>query len=175
MTKKKLHFQRLFAFRSRKWFWPFFTGAFLGLGYSLTKNILVSKFYKEQSNQENLNRLFSQEKSINLKSSSPKRKEEKISRLDLSTNIEKNHSQSQLRKNRNNSLTEVLKVPKKINIIISDNSFLSFTIEFSEEINNMNQSAYKKNLAFFQEQDVDSLLKSIDDPKIIKSSRVRAD
>ena len=175
MTKKKPNFQGLFGFRSRKWFWPFLTGAFLGLGYSSTKNILVSRIDKEPSNQENLNRTFSQKNSSHFKNPSPKRKEEKISKKDRTINIENENSLNHFMKNRNTYLTEELKVPKKININISDNSYLSFTIEFSEEINNMNQSAYKKNLTFFQEHDVDSLLKSLDKPKVTKSSRVRAD
>jgi len=175
MAKKEFNFQSLLGFRSRKWFWPFFTGAFLGLGYSSTKYILVSKIDTEQSNQETLNRLFTQEQSISFKNSSPKRKEEKISKRISTSDIEKKNTLNQVKKNRNNSLTKVLKIPKKINIIISDNSYISFTIEFSEEINNMKQSAYKKNLAFFEDQDVKSLLKSLDNPKITKSSRVRAE
>ena len=175
MPKEKLDFQGLFEFRSRKWFWPFFTGAFLGLGYSSTKNILVSKIDTKQSNQENLNRFFSQEEYISSKNYSPKSKEKKLSKIDITTNIKHKNSLNQLNKHRNNSLTKELKVPKKINIIISDNSYLSFTIEFSEKINNMNQSAYKKNLAFFQEHDVDNLMKSLDNPKITKSPKIRAE
>ena len=175
MPTKKLHFRGLLEFRSKKWFWPFFTGAFLGLGYSLTNNILVSQSDTKQSNQEDVNRSFLQEKSISLKNSSPANKKERISQRKSTLNIEKNNPLNQFIKNRNNSVTEVLKVPKKINIIISDNSFLSFSIEFSEKINNIKQSAYKKNLAFFQEQDVKSLLRSLEQPKITKSYRVKAD
>ena len=152
-----------------------FTGAFLGFGYSSTKNILLSSFDSEQSNQGKMNRSFSQEQSRSFKNSSPKNKEEKILKRNSTISIENKIPLNQFRKNKNNYLREELKVPKKINIIISDNSFLSFTIDFSENINNMNQSAYKKNIAFFQEQDVDSLMKSLDKPKIPKSSRVRAD
>ncbi len=165
MSKKEINFQGLFAFFSSKWFWPFFTGAFLGLGYSATQNILLSNIDIEQSDQANLSRSLSQEQSISFKTSSPTIKKDKISSRDRTINIDNNNSWP----------NEVLKVPKKINIIISDNSYLSFTIDFSEKINNMNQSAYKKNLAFFQEQDVDSLLKSLDKPKITISPRVKAD
>ncbi len=115
------------------------------------------------------------EQSIIFKNPPSIRKEEKISHRESRLNIDNKTPLNQLIKNRNNSPTKVLKVPKKINIIISDNSYLSFTIEFSKKINNMNQSAYKKNLAFFQAQDVDSLLKNLDKPKVTKSLRVKAD
>ncbi len=175
MTKKKLNFQDLLGFRSRKWFWPFFTGAFLGLGYSSTKNILLSQIETEQSNPEKLNRFSSKEESISFKNSSPKRKEDKISKINSTSNIDNKNSLTQLKENKYQSLNEELQFPKKINIIISDNSYLSFTIYFSEKINNRNQAAYKTNLAFFQEQDIDSLLKSLNNPKITKYSRVRAE
>ncbi len=175
MQKEKLNFHGPFGFRSEKRFWPFFIGAFLGLGYSSTKNILVSKIDTEPLNQENLNQSLSKEQSISFENSSSGIKKDKISQRDSTINYENKNPLNQLIKNKNNSIIEELTVPKKINIMISDNSYLSFTIEFSEKINNMNQPAYKKNLAFFQEQNVESLMQGLDKPKITKSSRVRAD
>ena len=114
MTKINLNFQSLFGFHSRKWFWPFFTVAFIGLGYSSTKNILLSNIETKQSNQENLNRSFYKEQSINFKNSPPKIMEEKISPIERRINIENKTHLNQLIKNRNNSLTGTVKVPKKL-------------------------------------------------------------
>tara|TARA_Y100001968_G_C19008832_1_gene549526 strand:+ start:88 stop:474 length:387 start_codon:yes stop_codon:yes gene_type:complete len=57
MSQKKLKSSNSFILDSKIWFWPFFTGAFFGLGYSITKEIYSTKIFAEKSTQEKFNEL----------------------------------------------------------------------------------------------------------------------
>tara|TARA_B100000700_G_scaffold323511_1_gene427439 strand:+ start:462 stop:881 length:420 start_codon:yes stop_codon:yes gene_type:complete len=125
ILKQKLNSRNIFYLHSKFWFWTFIAGGCFWLGYSITKNILISTIFIEHSDQQNL--VYSSENQ-NL--------------LDLEKN-----------------LIKIIYVPD------SDNYYRKLKIKYNQEEHSKNQAVFKKRYTFFQEENVYSLMKALNNTK----------
>ena len=144
MAKLKSNSQKSLISYSKFWFWPLFAGGFFGLGYSITKNIYMSKIFPHKTNQEKLNH----------------RLKNKASHVSL------NKNDFQLKtKTLKTTFTPQKKFQNIIRIPTSDNSFRLLTISYSKELDSQKQKVFKKNLDFFQTENVENLSRTLHNKK----------
>ena len=157
MQKRKLSSKKIFDLKARFWFWTFWAGVFFGLGYSITNNIFLSSSVSDQSNKQNLHRLKSNKPFPNLQNSSSKGNRHAIN-------------------NSNSNQTQPKKKLKKIIVLpTSDNSDIKISIPYSEIQNPKKQAVFKNNRSFFEKENVESLMKSLTNPKKTKSSKMKSE
>ena len=139
---------------SKFWFWPFLAGGFFGLGYSITKNIYISKIYPESAKQENFNQSWKENDSLDIQN----KKESTLSSKRL-----------------NKSIQSKKKFQNIINIPTSDNSYRRISINYSTQIDSIKKEVFKNNLNFFQKENVETLMKTLKNTKKTKSSKIKFD
>ncbi len=149
-TPKKFIPKKVFKLDSHLWFWPVFAGVFFGLGYLITKKIYISKSHSLKTINE------VQEKKEFLGQRSP-----------LSQG-----NQTKLNDQNNNGSSNVKKI---IFSPSNKDAKIKLTIKYSEILNLKNQAVFKTNHHFFEKETVESLIKTLINQKITKSSKVEAD
>ena len=154
--KKNLNSEKFLNLNSQLWFWPFFTGAILGLGYSITKNILISRIDTKETSKQNLKRSVSSKEALDFKNTSSL---EGKSRLIYKSN---NQLYRSIKTNRENSLEDEKKVKKNVKIATSQNSYLTFSINVSKEKYSKKLAAFNNRLSFFKAQNIENLMKTLD-------------
>ena len=158
MQKKRLFSKNILHLHSNFWFWPLLAGGFFALGYSSTKNIFMRKFFPAELTQQNSNRSYLKKEFSEFKRTFQK----------------SNHSSNKL--NKKNVVSSENKYKKKIiHIQISDGSFRSLDFKYSEKDNSKKQAVFENSVIFFQQENVESLMKTLRNPKKAKSSKIKSD
>ena len=151
--------KRFFYLNSKLWFWPFFTGALLGLGYSITKNILISKIYTEEVSKQSQKQKFLRKDFLGFKDSSAG---DEKSMQSYRTN---NQIKQKIKTVTQNSLLAKKKGSPEIKVFNSQNTHLTFTLDLSEQKNPEKLAAFHNHQSFFQIQSIENLIESIDKQK----------
>ena len=154
---KNLNSEFFFGLNLKFLLLAFAAGAFFGIGYTVTKNIFISKFLTERSLPQNLSELETKKKLFDSSHALSKETEKKA------------HSH-----NKNYTLVHK-KFKTSINSPTSEDSYLKLSIKYSKKQNFEKQKLFKNNLSFFKSQSVKSLMTSLNNTKHSKSSKVEAD
>ena len=148
MPKRKTNPKRILDLQSKIWFWSLFAGGFFAIGYSLTKNLLISTISHKDSIQQDFYE-------------SNKNRKMPDSRVNLTKeNYKKTNPQSE-----NNPVSKEKLLKQKIRVHNSNDSYIKISIYYSENQDLKKLAVFKKNLSFFQKENVQSLMKSLNDPQ----------
>ena len=157
MQKNKLKRQKSYSSNAKFLIWFFFTGGSFGLGYSITKNILLSKILTNPSIPRNLNQLFDNEKF-----KEPKEISSKLSH-------EKKDFESKNQTILDKELKQIIDIP------LHEDSFRKITIKYSQRQSSNKQAIFKSSINFFKKESLESLKKTLYNTNKTKSSKVEAD
>ena len=152
-ARGKLNPKKFINLHANFWFLPIWAGVFFGIGYSITKNIYVSRIHTES----NLSQLKSNKKFFEI-----------LKPAAQSTYI---RSINQIK----NQPTKDKKMEKVIYLPSFKHSNLRLKINYSQVQNLKNQALFRTNQNFFAKETVNSLMKTLRNTKKSKSSRVEAE
>ena len=153
-AEEKLNSKKSFNLNSNFWFFTLFVGVFFWIGYSITKNIYLSKFHsKTRVNKLNTNKEFPEVKNLFAQGNHKKQHERQTTDSEKDTRIMK----------------------KIISLPSDKDANIRLEINYSQVENQKNQAIFKKNRNFFTKQTVESLMKLLNNTKKTKSSKVEAD
>ena len=150
-AKKNLITKNFFNSDSICWFWPIWAGFLFGIGYSIPKNIYLSKIHSEK-NFDHASKDFP-----DLKNSVSQKTQEK--------QILRNENQPM----KNKILKKIIYLPTK------KDSITRLEINYSQVQNLKNQAVFKNQRNFFAKETVRSLTRNLKNTKKTKSSRVEVD
>ena len=148
--QQKLNPKKVLTLDSNLWFWAIFAGFFFSLGYSITRNVYLSKNHRETA----INELHEKKAFLGPKNLFPEENHKKLNVLN---------------KNGSSKDKKIIFSPSKKDLN------LRLEIHYSEVQNLKNQAIFKNNHNFFAKETVKSLIKTLRNTKITKSSKVETD
>ena len=142
-AKEKLNPKKIFNLHSNFWLLPICAGVFFGIGYSITKNLYISKIHSK----ENLKKF-----KMNKEFPNPK--------LPFSRDVHQ-----KLNFMRKNYAAKDKTIKKILYLSSSKDSKIRLEINYSQIQNLKNQAAFKNNHNFFAKETVQSLMKTLNNTK----------
>ncbi len=153
-TEKNVNLKKIFNLHSLFWLWPIWAGSLFWIGYSISKNIYLSKFHNEKIfNQIQANKAFYGPESP----------------------LSKRTHKTIIFRNKNNPGKTDTTMKKIIHFHSDKASNSKLEINYSQVENLKNQAVYKNNTSFFAEETVKSLMKPLKNTKKPKSSKIESD